>query len=40
MTAFFTQTKVMYVPPDVKVTQEGKILHVLVSRGTVTNSDS
>ncbi|XP_076076487.1 uncharacterized protein LOC143047339 [Mytilus galloprovincialis] len=32
MTAFFTQTKVMYVPPDVKVTQEGKILHVLVSR--------
>ncbi|CAG2210129.1 CHRNB2 [Mytilus edulis] len=32
MTAFFTQTKVMYVPPDVKVTQEGEILHVLVSR--------
>ncbi|XP_063403125.1 uncharacterized protein LOC134687079 isoform X2 [Mytilus trossulus] len=32
MTAFFTQTKVMYVPPDVKVTQEGEILHVLVSK--------
>ncbi|XP_071135423.1 uncharacterized protein [Mytilus edulis] len=32
MTAFFSHTNVMYVPPDVKVTQEGEILHVLVSR--------
>lgn len=35
MIAFFTQTTIIYVHPDVKVKQEGDIVHVLIKRGTV-----
>ncbi|VDI49611.1 Hypothetical predicted protein, partial [Mytilus galloprovincialis] len=34
MIAFFTQTTIIYVHPDVKVKQEGDIVHVLIKRGS------